>query len=46
MKNRQVKVTKVTGSSPVGKWGGRRAYLTLIARDPDDVDRKLNPRSN
>lgn len=23
-----------------------RAYLTLIARDPDRVNRKLNPRSN
>jgi putative transcriptional regulator len=23
-----------------------RAYLTLIARDPDHVDRTLNPKSN
>jgi len=23
-----------------------RAYLTLIARDPDHVNRKLNPRTN
>jgi hypothetical protein len=44
-KNRQVKVTKVTGSSHFGNGGSRRAYPTLIARDPDHVDRTLNPRS-
>jgi hypothetical protein len=46
MKNRQVKVTKVTRASPFGTWGSQRAYATLIARDPDHVNRTVNPRSN